>query len=115
LRNKGIAIMWITDSPAPQTGAIRSVLEQAGLDPRGQDVLVLAGPPDSRKQVLRQALAASSCIIAIAGDERSDFDERFRYLRNPAEGARLDLLIGSAWFLIRNIFPPPPSTGSSNP
>ncbi|NJK31325.1 MAG: hypothetical protein HC927_02305 [Deltaproteobacteria bacterium] len=49
-------------------------------------------------------LAATACIIAIAGDERADFDERYRYLRNPRAGAQLDLLIDDGWFLIEPIF-----------
>lgn len=116
IREAGITIAWISDSPVTQTGAIRTALEQSGLDPRGMDVLVLAGSPDDRKQVLREALATHSCILAIAGDERPDFDERFRYLRNPAAGAGLEVLIGQAWFLVRNIFPSSfSSTGPSNP
>lgn len=116
LREAGVAISWVSQRPITATGAIRSALEASGLDPRGQDVLVLARDPADRKQVLRETLAANSCIIAIAGDERADFDERFRYLRNPAAGARLETLIGEGpWFLIRNIFPPTSSTGTPTP
>jgi hypothetical protein len=116
LREAGVAIAWISQSPITQTGAIRSALEGAGLDPRGQDVLVLARDPADRKQVLRDTLAANSCIVAIAGDERADFDERFRYLRNPAAGARLETLIGDGpWFLIRNIFSSTPNSGTPTP
>lgn len=115
MRAAGIAVAWISQSPVTQTGVIRTALEQAGLDPRGQDVLMLASNDDDRKQVLREALAANSCILAIAGDERFDFDERFRYLRNPAAGAGLEMLIGNTWFIVRNIFPAPSSTGPSTP
>lgn len=115
MRDAGITIAWISDSPITATGAIRTALEQSGLDPRGQDVLVLTSNPDDRKQALRDALSANSCLIAIAGDERPDFDERFRYLKNPAAGAGLEVLIGNAWFLINNIFPSTTSTGPDNP
>jgi hypothetical protein len=116
LRAAKITIAWISQSPITETGAIRSALEGAGLDPRGQDVLVLAREPGGRKQALREALAETSCILAIGGDERTDFDERFRYLRDPAAGARLELLIGEGpWFLIRNIFSSTPSTGTPTP
>lgn len=115
MRDAGIAVAWISQSPITQTGAIRTALEQAGLDPRGQDILVLAANPDDRKQVLREALANNACILAIAGDERADFDERFRYLRNPAAGAGLEKLIGDTWFIVRNIFPAPSSTGRNTP
>lgn len=116
MREAGITIAWISRSAIIQTGAIRSALDTAGLDPRGQDVLMLATSPEDRKQALLEGLAGNACILAIAGDERPDFDERFRYLRNPAAGARLETLIGEGpWFLIRNIFPSNPSTGTPAP
>lgn len=116
MRAAGITIAWISRSAIIQTGAIRSALDAAGLDPRGQDVLMLASSPQDRKQALLEALAGNACILAIAGDERTDFDERFRYLRDPAAGAQLENLIGEGpWFLIRNIFPSNPSTGTPAP
>jgi hypothetical protein len=110
LRDAGITIAWISDNPITQTGAIRTALEQSGMDPRGEDILVLRSDGEDRKQVLRNSLANNACILAIAGDERPDFDERFRYLRNPAAGAGLEVLIGDGWFLTRPIF----SATSSN-
>jgi len=116
MRAAGIAIAWISQGPITQTGAIRTALEGAGLDPRGTDILMLPRNPEDRKQVLRDALASNACILAIGGDERTDFDERFGYLRDPAAGARLETLIGEGpWFLIRNIFPSTPSTGTPAP
>jgi hypothetical protein len=116
MRAAGITIAWISRSAIIQTGAIRSALDTAGLDPRGQDVLMLASSPQDRKQSLLEALAGSACILAIAGDERTDFDERFRYLRDPAAGVELENLIGEGpWFLIRNIIPSNPSTGTPAP
>jgi hypothetical protein len=104
LRDAGITIAWISQNTITETGPIRTTLERAGLDPRGQDVLVLMGGPDDSKQTLRETLAASTCILAIAGDQRPDFDHRFRYLRTPAAGAGLEPLIGDGWFLIRDLF-----------
>jgi hypothetical protein len=116
MRTAGITIAWVSRSAIIQTGAIRSALDTAGLDPRGQDVLMLASSPEDRKQALLEALAGNACILAIAGDERADFDERFRYLRDPAAGGQLENLIGEGpWFLIRNIFPSNPSTGTPAP
>lgn len=116
MRAAGITIAWISRSAIIQTGAIRSALDAAGLDPRGQDVLMLASSPQDRKQSLLEALTGNACILAIAGDERTDFDERFRYLRDPAAGVRLENLIGEGpWFLIRNIYPSNPSTGTPAP
>ena len=115
LREAGIFIGWVSQNSVIETGAVRSALEQSGLDPSGGDVLLLIAGEDDRKQSLRENFARSACIIAIAGDERADFDERFRYLRNPAAGARLDRLIGDAWHLIRPIFPSTSSTGTPTP
>ena len=60
---------------------------------------------DDRKQQRKDNLAGITCIIAIAGDERADFDERFIYLRSPAAGAELEPIIGNGWFLIEPVFP----------
>ena len=53
--------------------------------------LVTPGPAD---------FAAEFCVVALAGDERADFDELFQYLKNPAAAAPLEALIGKGWFLI---------------
>ncbi len=115
LREAGVIIGWISQSSIIATGSVREALEQSGLDPRGQDVLLLMGNNDDRKQTQREAFGQITCVIAIAGDERADFDERFRYLRNPAEGAGLDRLIGDVWHLVRPIFPSTFSTGNPTP
>ncbi|MFN3864491.1 MAG: hypothetical protein ACK4RT_09455 [Erythrobacter sp.] len=106
LRESGVKIAWISDLPVAQIGAVRNALESAGLDPRGEDIVSLRRDPDDRKQARKESLAASSCIIAIAGDTKPDFDERFQYLKNPEAGAALETAIGDGWFLIEPIFPP---------
>ncbi|GAB4471405.1 MAG: hypothetical protein OHK0018_01040 [Erythrobacter tepidarius] len=105
LREAGVQIAWLSDLPVSEIGRIRSALEFAGLDIRGQDIVSLRRDPEDRKQTRRESLAATSCIIAIAGDEKSDFDERFRYLKNPESGVALETAIGDGWFLIDPIFP----------
>jgi hypothetical protein len=105
LREAGVVIAWITDLPVTQSGALRTALEQAGLDPRGEDIISLPSDDDDRKQLRRDNLAANACIIAIAGDERRDFDERFAYLRQPDAGAMLEPIIGNGWFLIEPVLP----------
>lgn len=101
LRDAGVEIAWLTDLPVSQSGALRTALEQSGLDPRGQDIISLRRDEADTKAKRRDNLAGITCIIAIAGDERSDFDERFKYLRNPEAGAGLEPLIGDGWFLIQ--------------
>jgi hypothetical protein len=105
LREAGVAIVWRSDLLADGTGAVRTALEQAGLDPRGQDIVSLRRDPEDRKQARMDNLAGTACIIAIAGDERADFDDRYRYLRNPEAGAGLEPIIGDGWFLIEPVFP----------
>ena len=48
----------------------------------------------------REQLAQLSCLIAIAGDTRSDFDELYDYLLDPNDAAPLEPIIGEGWFLI---------------
>lgn len=105
LREAGVKIAWISDLPVAEIGAVRTALEIAGLDPRGEDIVSLRRDPEDRKQLRKDNLAASSCIIAIAGDAKADFDERFQYLKNPEAGKALEAAIGDGWFLIEPIFP----------
>lgn len=100
LRNAGVEIAWLSDLPVEQSGAVRTALERSGLDPRGEDIIALRRDETNSKQERKQNLAGIACIIAIAGDERPDFDERFKYLRTPEAGAGLEPVIGNGWFLI---------------
>ena len=79
---------------------MRKALIAAGLDPAGRDELVLLRYPQERKQTRLEDFAAEFCVVALAGDERADFDELFQYLKNPAAAAPLEALIGKGWFLI---------------
>lgn len=101
LREAGVEIAWFSDLPVNQSGALRAALERAGLDPRGQDIISLSRDEGDTKQQRKDNLAGITCIIAIAGDERPDFDMRFKYLRSPEAGAGLEPLIGDGWFLIQ--------------
>jgi hypothetical protein len=100
LRDRRIEIAWISGSPAAQAPVIRTALTASGLDPKGEDRLVLLRQRGDRKQARRADLAKGNCIIAIAGDARADFDELFDYLVNPEAALGLELLMGEGWFLI---------------
>jgi len=100
LRGEGVTIGWLTGNTADRAGAVRRALNASGLDPVGRDELVLLRYPEERKQTRREDFSRAFCVVAIAGDERGDFDELFQYLKNPATAAPLEPLIGKGWFVI---------------
>lgn len=100
LRMQDISIYWISGNIAAEAGSIRRRLTESGLDPAGRDELVLMRYDDDRKQIRRRSIGATHCVVAIAGDARRDFDELYAYLRDPADAAALEPLIGKGWFLI---------------
>lgn len=100
LRNQGVSIAWISQSGTDKESLLRVALFRSGLDQLGADRILLIAGPDQRKQLLREHLAETSCLVAIAGDERSDFHELFDYLLNPADAVALEPLIGDGWFII---------------
>ncbi len=105
LRDAGVTIGWVSNRTADQAGMVRRALKTSGLDPEGEDELVLLRFPEERKQTRREDFAKSHCVLAIAGDEKADFDELFAYLRDPVLALPLDKLIGAGWFIV-----PPPLT-----
>ncbi len=100
MREAGVEIAWLSDLATDRSGSVRTALEQSGLDPRGQDIISLRREESDTKDQRKANLGAITCIVAIAGDERTDFDMRFKYLRNPEAGAGIETLIGDGWFLI---------------
>jgi hypothetical protein len=99
LREDKIIVLWTTQLPAARAGEVARALRAAGLDPEGADQLLLVRGPEDRKQVLREQANEDVCVVALAGDERTDFDELFDYLRDPAAGIGLDEMLGNGWFL----------------
>jgi hypothetical protein len=100
LRARGVAIGWISANSADRAGDVRRVLVESGLDKDGRDELVLLRYPQERKQTRRADFAGEFCLVAIAGDNRGDFDELYDYIKNPFLAAPLDALLGNGWFLI---------------
>ena len=103
LREVGVVVLWITALPAAEVGAVADALKTAGLDPAGNDPLLLVRGGSDRKQLLREDAARDVCVIAIAGDRKGDFDELFDYLRDQSSGESLEYLLGAGWFIL----PPP--------
>lgn len=100
LRENGVGVAWISGNGIDKLDAIKRSLTYSGLDLNNEDRVLLVRSSDDRKQTLREELAQISCLIAIAGDTRSDFDELYDYLKNPADAKSLEPLIGDGWFLI---------------
>ena len=100
LRARGVTIAWITNRTATDAGAIRDRLVASGLDPEGLDSVFVERYPGETKQARRDALAQSHCVIALAGDERSDFDDLYNFIIDEADARPLDPMLGAGWFLI---------------
>ncbi len=100
LRDAGVKIGWISALTAADAGAVRKGLRVSGLDVKGEDELVLLRYPGDRKQTRRAEFGAAHCLIALAGDERVDFDELYDYLLRPSSAATLEPMIGKGWFLL---------------
>lgn len=100
LRLMGAEVFWISTASAGEAGTLRNRLRATGLDADGRDGLLLMRRAEDRKQLRREELAETHCVVAIAGDARSDFDELFDYLQNPDAAVQLESLFGSGWFLL---------------
>lgn len=98
LRNAEIRVAWISDL---DQAALEAALRSAGV--RGallsdNDILLPARGDDLRKQERRWKLAEDFCVVAVAGDDKADFDELYGYLRNPDYAIRLDMFWNRGWF-----------------
>jgi hypothetical protein len=111
LREAGFVVLWISRLPAARAADVAQALRTSGLDPRGQDQLLLVRNIKDRKQILREDASEDVCVVAIAGDQRGDFDELFDYLRNPGSAVGLYPMMGEGWFLVPSLSTPAkPST-----
>jgi len=104
LRAAEISVIWLSDKPLAAVNNISAILKDGGLsESEADDFLFLHRGSDDRKQVQRWDAARNYCIVAIAGDERADFDELYDYLRDPDGAISLEHMFDNGWFLT----PPP--------
>lgn len=103
LREGKIPVLWLSGAAAGESTAIAARLTALGLFGPTDELLLKGTTAGERKQTIRQRAAGKYCVVAIAGDEKSDFDELFDYLRDARTGQALDVLLGNGWFLV----PPP--------
>ena len=99
LRESGIRIAWLAETDERQLQPILDLLRE-GEAPvlRDTDLMLFGLPGTYRKQERRWALAASHCVVAIAGDRKSDFDELYDYLRDQSYAIRLEAFTDRGWF-----------------
>src|SRR5690606_24067444 len=107
LREAGVIVLWASQTSANAVAAVADALQSSGLDPTGRDPILLVRDAEERKQVLREEANQTVCIVAMAGDERSDFDELFDYLRDPTLASLYDSQLGAGWFRVPGRFVPP--------
>ena len=108
LRAQDVSIYWISRLGEGFAERLRVVLAQTGLDPMGQDALLLHSGLDQRKQTLRNQIGRTHCVVSVMGDERADFDELYHYLKDPATAIALDAMVGAGWFLFDPVIAGPP-------
>ena len=108
LREAGVIVLWVSQTSANEVAAVAEALQSSGLDPTGRDPILLVRNDEERKQVLREEANQTVCVVAMAGDERSDFDELFDYLRDPTLASMYDGQLGAGWFLAPGPFTPAP-------
>ena len=104
LREAGVIVLWVSQASANDVAGVAGALQASGLDPTGRDPILLVRNEDERKQVLREEANETVCVIAMAGDQRADFDELFDYLRDPRLATAYDAQIGAGWFLVPPLF-----------
>jgi len=104
LRADEISVIWLSDQPAAASEQISAILNEAGFtQTESDDFLFLDRGAEDRKQVRRWDAARNYCIVAMAGDDRADFDELYAYLRDPDGAITLENMFDNGWFLT----PPP--------
>ena len=103
LRDADIAVFWSSTLPEAREGEVRSVLSSTGLDPMGDDIVLLARSPDENRAARRLSGVAGYCVVAIAADRQGDFDILFDHLRDRDGLVPFEPLINRGWF-----FTPPP-------
>ena len=107
LRGQGAKIVWVSAARESEAAAIEHKLVASGLDPEGADELALPNASQGNKEAVRTMLAKRYCPIAIVGDSRSDFDDLYLYLKDPASAVALESMINHGWFIAS----PFPATG----
>ncbi len=100
LRAAGIAVIWISDAPFEQDRAIYARLNELGLDTSGRDPLYARMIDGDSKAARQQEIAQRYCVLAVAGDSRSDMVEGYDYLRSPELASAINGNWDAGWFVL---------------
>jgi len=100
LRDVDIAIGWISQRTPAMLESDIDALRSGPVPAFRDDDIQLPAASSPAKQDRRLGLAASHCVLAIAGDRRADFDILFDYLRDPDYAIRLEAWMDRGWFLL---------------
>ncbi len=101
IRDAGLRLIWISGRRQAEVTSTLDPLRQ-GANPaiKAEDLISLQEQGKLRKQERRWNLAQYYCIVAVAGDEKKDFDELFEYLRNPDYAVSLGKFWNRGWFVV---------------
>ncbi len=99
LRANDITIVWLSDRADSEADTMIAELRQTALQTPGDgDFLSLARSAKDSKQQRRIEASSRFCIVAMVGDNRSDFDQLFGYLRDPENFVVLNHMWDAGWF-----------------
>jgi hypothetical protein len=111
LRARDIRLIWFTDGTQNELPEILGPLRSGAFPAvKSDDLISFGAKKGKRKQERRWKLADDYCVVAVAGDTKSDFDELYDYLRDQSFAIRLDAFWNRGWFLL----PPPVNVANGN-
>jgi hypothetical protein len=101
MRDSGIRLAWLADASEAELQPMLDLL-RGGDEPvlNSDDLQLFGHNAGYRKQERRWQLARDHCVVAIAGDQRADFDELYQFLKDQDYAIRLEAYIGRRWFLL---------------
>ena len=112
LRDHGVTIIFNSNRSAANADGAEAALNAAGLGPaRHGETLFLAGDDATghHKDGRRATIAARSCVLAMAGDQRVDFSDLFTSEPNGIAARRATVayagiaeMWGNGWFVMPN-------------
>ncbi len=98
LRSFSVEVLWIADTA--EVDPLRTALKRSGAWTNGDAPILVTGVGAERKELVRREAMRAFCIIAVAGAKRSDVDELYGYLRDPAFAGALERYWNAGWFVL---------------